>query len=70
MVVYVLYFIPLFKFTQEEEVGVLHPWYVNDMDMMVLVWRRARLLVMIKEKGPFYGHILDSKKNCYLCQNK
>ena len=50
MILYVLALITLEEAMQEEETGVMQPWYINDVAMMGPSERSARLLFALMEK--------------------
>ena len=60
MVLYGLSLLPLYEVMWEEDPGIIHPWYADDVAMIVIVGRSDRLLRVLMEKRPIlwviYGY--------------
>ena len=51
MVLYILSFLPLYNVIKEEEPGVLYPWYVEDVAMVVPAGQSAKLLCILNKNS-------------------
>ena len=59
MVFYGLALLPLSEAMREADLGVLHPWYADNVNLWGPVRRNAKFLWALMEKVPFHGYFTE-----------